>query len=90
MLPDQAPVPRGNESLSDIIIPSRDEAVGVLDMMREIIDLYEVTSVGDYKEMLGIPTNHVDQTWGWTDLSQAQIRQTREGYLIDLPPVETL
>lgn len=74
----------------DFIISSRKEAEEVLELMNDIIDNYEVVSVSDLNELVGYPSSHVDNKWGWTFLGDVQIRQIREGYLIDLPPAEPI
>ena len=58
--------------------------------MNDIIDTYEVVTVADLNELVGFPTNHVDNKWGWSYLADVQVRQIREGYLIDFPPAEPI
>ncbi len=74
----------------NFIISSREEAAIVLERMNDIIDTYEVASVADLKDLVGIPPTHVDNKWGWIYLGDVQIRQIREGYLIDFPPAEPM
>lgn len=74
----------------DFILSSREEAEAVLERLQDIIDTYEVASVSDLHELIGFPTNHVDNKWGWSFLGDVSIRQMREGYLIDLPPAEPI
>lgn len=81
-------VPRRNRN--DFILSSREEAALVLERMNDIIDTYEVASVADLNDLVGFPTSHVDNKWGWMFLGDVQIRQVREGYLIDLPPAEPI
>jgi len=35
-------------------------------------------------------STHVDNKWGWAILQNVDIRQTREGYVIDLPLPEAI
>lgn len=74
----------------DFILSSREEGELVLERMNDIIDNFDVVSVADLNELVGYPPSHIDNKWGWSDLSGVQIRQVREGYLIDLPPVEPI
>ncbi len=74
----------------DFILSSREEAELVLERMNDIIDTYEVASVADLNDLVGMPTSHVDNKWGWVYLGDVQIRQIREGYLLDLPPAEPI
>lgn len=86
--------PRGPttmRSASDtFILSSRQEAELVLERMNDCIDQFDVVTVGDLYELIGAPSNHTDQKWGWTVIGDAPIRQVREGYVIDLPPTEAL
>lgn len=74
----------------DFILSSRAEADLVLERMIDIIDNYEVVSVADLNELIGLPISPVDPTWGWTDLGDARVRQVRDGYLIELPQSESI
>lgn len=58
----------------------------VLERLNDIIDRYEVASVADLHELVGLPTTHVDNKWGWENVRYAEVRQIREGFLLDLPP----
>jgi hypothetical protein len=62
----------------------------VLERLSDIIEQYAVASLADLHELAGIPTTHVDNKWGWESLRFAEIRQIREGYLLDLPPAEAI
>lgn len=78
------------QHLDDIIIPAREEAEGAVTMLLEIIEQYDVASVADYYETLGLESSAIDNKWGWTYLNNVQVRQVRQGYVIDLPPAEEL
>jgi len=96
MLPDQPPVYQGaprrgpRQEVGDFYLISRDEADTVLEGMQTIIDKYEVVSVADLHELVGLPSTHVDNKWGWSNIASAAVRQTRDGWLLDLPPVEPI
>lgn len=88
-LPDQPSLPsavRGEQ----IILQSRPECELVLERMGDILSEYEVVSRADLFQLIGLPSNHVDNSWGWTSLLGTHVRQIREGFLLELPPVETL
>lgn len=76
--------------LDDVILADRDEAITVLEQMTEIADRYEIVSVADLYELVGLPSTHVDHNWGWSGLHDVSVRQVRQGYLIDLPEAEPL
>jgi len=77
-------------SLNEFILTSREEADLVVERMNDIIDQFEVASVADLNDLVGFPTSYTDNKWGWIYLGDVQIRQVREGYLIDLPSPEPI
>jgi hypothetical protein len=87
-LPNRSRVNR--HDIGDIIIADRNEAELVLERMVDVIEKYDVVSLADFYELLGEPVNHIDHKWGWTSLRGAQIRQIRQGYLIDPPLLEAI
>jgi len=76
--------------MSQIYLVSRDEADLVVERMLDILDKYDVVSVADLNDLLGLPTSPIDNKWGWAILGRVEIRQTRDGYLIDLPAPEPI
>ena len=91
MLPDQPPhYPRSSRNSNEVILVSRKEAEQVLSTLSDIIDTYDVASVADLNELVGLPSTHVDNKWGWTNLRQSEVKQIREGWLIDLPPARPI
>lgn len=95
-LPDQprryVDIPRRVERRdeSQLIIPSRSEAERVVEQLIDIVEKYDQASVADLYELVGLPTAHTDNKWGWTSFARAEIRQVRDGYLLDLPPAEPI
>ncbi len=90
-LPDQAIRSRQpRRDLNDFVLASREDAALVLERLIDILDKYEVASVADLYDLTGLPSSHVDNKWGWTYLNNAEIRQVRNGYLLDLPPTEEI
>lgn len=75
---------------NDYIIPSRDEAMSVLQSMHDILEMYQVVTVADLHELMGLQTNHVEQKWGWVHLAGSTVRPDRDGYLLELPQAEPL
>lgn len=93
ILPDQPPLQRQVSRRPDsgeIVVSSREESEVVIERLTDIIDTYNVASVADLHDLVGLPTTHVDNKWGWTSMAYANVRQIREGYLIELPPVEPI
>lgn len=74
----------------DIILVNRAEAELVVERLTDIIDRYEHATLADLYDLVGFPSAYTDNNWGWSALGSVNIRQVREGYLIDLPPVEPI
>lgn len=91
-LPDQ--MPRGMRQVrretNDFVLAQREEAELVLERLMDIIDKYEVASLADLHQLVGLPSTHVDNKWGWSYLSNIEIRQVRDGYMLELPPPEEI
>lgn len=75
---------------NSIIYRNREEAELVLTHLKVIVDKFAVASVEDLHDLIGLPSTHEDHKWGWTALDNIEIHQVEEGYVIDLPPVESI
>jgi hypothetical protein len=91
-LPQQPPhvVKQSRSEINEIIFPTRDESMLVLEGMINIIDKFETVSVADFYTLIGLPSTYVDNSWGWTFLNNVDVRQIREGFVIDFPAPEPL
>ena len=67
------------------ILQSREEAEEVLTQLRDILEKYGQVTVADYKELVGVSGSYIENKRGWTDLSNAQIDQTFNGWTVVLP-----
>ena len=78
--------------VDDYIIEDRYDAAHVLTSLQENADRYDVTSIADYYELIGVPSEHTDNNFGWTidTISRASIVPVRGGYVIKFPPVEVI
>jgi hypothetical protein len=81
---------RSSHQFDEIILESRGEAEQVLDSLFELTSKYQVATVADLYDLVGIQGNHTDNRWGWTDLRGAGVSQVRGGYLLNLPKSEQL
>lgn len=81
---------RANHNLDEILIETRNEAELIIDTLRETIDMYEVVTLADLYNMVGVSTEHTDTKFGWTSLDEATIRPVRGGYLLVLPRAEVI
>lgn len=76
---------RRTHDFTEVILDDRGEAEQVLDTLRELIDNYDIATVTDLYDLVGITGSYVDDKWGWADLRAAEVRRIRDGYLLDLP-----
>lgn len=74
----------------DIIIDNYGEAVQVIDLLVEHTFRFGEVTVADLYDLVGISSDYPDRKYGWTDLSSAQPRRVRGGYLLDLPRAKLL
>jgi hypothetical protein len=89
--PPVTPGPRTlRNARDDFILSSREEGELLIERMQDILDTYEVVSVADLNALVGFPTSHIDNKWGWHQLGDVQVRQVREGFLVDLPQAEPI
>lgn len=72
-------------NFDNIILDNRGEAEDVLTRMDELIETYNIVSVADFYDLVGVSGNYTDNKYGWTDLHNASIVRTRDGYMIKLP-----
>jgi len=81
---------RTTHDFSDIILESRGDAEDVLDRLRFLIDKYDVATVNDLYDLVGISGEFTDDKWGWYDLRSASVRAIRGGYLLILPRTQPI
>lgn len=89
----QSSVPRGRvnrHEINDIVVGTREEAELVVERLGDILETYDVVSLADLNELLGLQTSPIDNKWGWTFIKNVPIRQIRQGYLLELPPLEEI
>ena len=72
-------------SYDDIVLETRGEAESVLSRMDEIIDEYDEVRVADLYDLVGITGDYTDNKYGWTNIRNARVVRTRDGYKIEMP-----
>ena len=72
-------------SYEDIVIETRGEAEEVLMRINELIDTYQIASVADLYDLVGLTGNYTDNKYGWTNLQTADVVRVRDGYMLKLP-----
>lgn len=82
---------RGGYEYDEIIFDNRGDAEIVLSAMEDIIDQYDVVSVGDLYDLANVPnSNYGIHKYGWDDLSRASVVRNSRGYVIKLPRAKPL
>lgn len=81
---------RTQHNFEDIILATRVEGQEVIDRLYMLLEKYDVATVADLYDLLGLTSAYTDDGWGWTDLRGATVRHTRDGYLLDLPSPDPL
>lgn len=76
---------RTMNDLQDLIFETRGEAEEVLTNLLDIIADYQVVSVADLYDLVGITAPFTANRYGWTELGSANVSRIREGYIINLP-----
>jgi hypothetical protein len=76
----------------DLLLASKVEAEDVLEALRALLSQHGKVRISDYYALAGLgrATIFVDEQWGWTDLSSAEINPTEKGYVIRLPETKSL
>jgi len=76
--------------LTEIVVDYRADAEEVISSLNDQIKEYGVATVADFYDLVGLNTEWTDNKYGWDAiLTYDNIRQVREGYIIDLPrPIE--
>jgi hypothetical protein len=82
---------RRNHDFGEIVIPSRAEAIDVLDQMFELVSKFDQVSVGEFYDMCGYPGEPTDERWGWERLDGTTVHRARGGgYVLNLPRPEPI
>ena len=76
--------------INEVIIQTREEALDVVDRLQDFIDQYQVASVGDFYELVGILPEHVDYRWGWTNIASTRAVRAGSGWVLLLPEVDVI
>lgn len=76
---------RDTYEYNNIVLETRGDAEAVLMGMDDIIAKYEIVSVADLYDLVGIAGSYTDYKYGWTDIRSAKIERVRDGYVIRMP-----
>lgn len=76
--------------VKDIVVSSRGDAESVLGTLEELISQYDVATVSDFYDIVGITGSYTDNYYGWTSLAGAKTRPVRDGWVILMPKPEPI
>jgi len=77
---------RATHNFDDILLSTREEAEEVISRLVDLIDEYDVATVADLYDLVGISSNYTDRKWGWESLGSASVSRERGGgYVMNLP-----
>lgn len=78
--------PERIRNLDSFVFETRGDAEEVLSQLVDYIADYGAASVGDFYDLIGhTGGSFTDQNLGWTNLSHADVKRDRDGYILDLP-----
>ena len=78
-------IARHRQTYEDINLETRGEAEDVLATMDDLIERYGVVRVADLYDMIDVTGEFTDNNYGWTNLRNASVVRTRDGYTLKLP-----
>lgn len=81
---------RATHDFDDIVLSTRAEAEEVIDRLFDLVSRYEVATVADLYELVGVTGSFTDNKWGWIDIRGAEVNRTRDGFLVNLPRPEPI
>lgn len=81
---------RASHDFRDIVLETRAEAEDVIERLGDLVNQYDVATVGDLYDLVGITPDFTDNKWGWYDMRDAHVRPVRGGYLLNLPRTESI
>jgi hypothetical protein len=76
---------RNRHDFSSIVLSSRQEAELVLTELATTIEEYDVVSVADLYDIVGIDAEFTDAKYGWVEFDGMSTKRVREGWVLDLP-----
>lgn len=83
---------RARHDFDEVVLDSRSEAIEVIEALVDRAVRYKAVTVSDLYDLLGVTGSYADRSYGWSEaeLRYADVRQTRGGYLLELPKPEPL
>ena len=70
----------------DVVVNSRADAEAVIEQMDGIIETYDMVSVADLYDLVGMTSNYTDNNYGWKNIRNAEPVRLRDGgWMIKMP-----
>jgi len=85
-----SPRARATHDFNEVILETRREAEDVILGLSDIISEYDVATVSDLYELVGVTGSFQDDKWGWFNMKDATVQRIRAGYLVNLPPTDSI
>lgn len=76
---------RSGYSFDEVILESRGDAEQVISQMGDLIETYGMASVADMYDLVGISCDYTANKYGWTNIRNAEVVRTRDGYMLKMP-----
>ena len=77
---------RARHDFDEVVIYDRGDAEDVLSRLTDFIVDYDVATVNDFYDLVGVTGSFTDNKWGWDDLRGVRVVRARGGgYILDLP-----
>ena len=77
--------PANRFDYDDIVYKTRTDAEAVRNEMLDLIARYGFVRVGDMYDMVDRPAPFTANSYGWTNLRNAEVIRVRDGYILRLP-----
>lgn len=74
-----------NQDPSAFWFQTEEDARHVLEAMQEIIKQYAFVSIGDFLDLISLPSTYQDTRRGWVDLENVKIEKASDGFRIKFP-----
>lgn len=71
--------------LMDIVLTTEEDALAVREAMLKLQAQYEVVTLADYLELVGLQPSFTDTKIGWTELNDVKINSLKGGFVLFLP-----
>lgn len=81
---------RARHNFENVIFTSEGEALDVLAHLVDMTMEYGEATVRSFYELSNIEADYTDDKFGWTNLRDAYVDRTRDGYIIVFPPTRPL